>query len=577
MPTLRPEALKENAGFAAVFSVKEGRKTVSYWFAGRVAELKASAELDTQASVFVKFNDGTEDWMELKAEFYNTPEEMEPGRIIWRLYDTVPTWEKEECFPATKPMEMHEEDVAGPSTAGAGPSTAGPSSSSRRRKVPERDIDQMVAEAVEAAVEPFSLRLDSFEAALQEIRAKMAEGVETIQKTRMTGIFTHDDMGDYNRLSVAEKSKYYGDGRWQGISDPLRTIKMCASYKLLDYDFTCVSKEFDVDEKKYVSNGAAFLSWSWYADEEVIKMTPANAIGFLKDRSVCKACAIQCFHGTKRLHVIGERNKLCGICKDTMVSSSGKNKKDKKDKEGVMPVCTDCNRIMNCEGNRERIVVKALAKIPYRFDGSGITLRIKESNNGRIPDFVMAGTYSNAIVTKGKFFVVIERDQAQHRGYDRADDRAKMVTQVAPFLRAETARVFVIRYSPDGAWKDADGTNIGADIGEEARLVMMRNWVIWYISSLGTMNIKRLVTLYMFYDLNNLENLFEVGTDSFGMTDKAPSGVMSEHQYSVEFGEVDNIIYAKTQRYVAVDRVFKNLVWSQSDRLSKDIRDAIAA
>ena len=52
---------------------------------------------------------------------------------------------------------------------------------------------------------------------------------------------------------------------------------------------------------------------------------------------------------------------------------------------------------------------------------------------------------------------------------------------------------------------------------------------------------------------------------------------MSEHQYSVEFGEVDNFIYAKTQRYVAVDRVFKNLVWSQSDRLSKEIRDAIAA
>ena len=558
MPTLRPDALKENVGFAAVFSVKEGRKTVSYWFAGRVDELKASAEQDTQASVFVKFNDGTEDWMELKAEFYNTPEEMEPGRIIWRLYDTVPTWEKEECFPTTKPVAVEvemQEDVAGPST--------------RRRKVPERDIDKMVAEAVEAAVEPFSLRLDNFEAALQEIRAKMAEGVETIQKPRMTGIFTQDDMGDYNRLSVTEKSKYYGDGRWQGISDPLRTIKMCASYKLLDAEFACVSKDFDVEEKKYVSNGAAFLSWSWYADEEVIKMTPANAIGFLKDRSVCKSCAIQCFHGTGRLHAISERGKLCGICKDKMVNF--------KRQEGVMPVCTDCMRIMNSEGNRERIVVKALAKIPYRFDGSGITLRIKESNNGRIPDFVMAGTYSNAIVAKGKFFVVIERDQAQHRGYDRVDDKAKMVTQVAPFLRAETARVFVIRYSPDGAWKDADGTNVGADIGEEARLVMMRNWVIWYISSLGTMNIKRLVTLYMFYDLNNLENLFEVGTDSFGMTDKAPSGVMSEHQYSVEFGEVDNIIYAKAQRYVAVDRVFKNLVWSQSDRLSKDIRDAIAA
>jgi hypothetical protein len=560
MPTFRPDALKENAGFAAVFSVKEGRKTVSYWFAGRVEELKGSA-------VFVKFNDGTEDWMELKAEFYNTPEEMEPGRIIWRLYDTVPTWEKEVCFPSTKPvMDAEMQEELGAAAAAAGPST-------RRRKAPERDIDQMVAEAVEAAVAaavgPFSLRLDNFEATLREMRAKMEEGVVTIQKPRMTGIFTHDDMGDYNRLSVAEKSKYYGDGRWQGIIDPFREIKMCASYKLIDGEFACVSKDYDIDEKKYVSNGAAFLSWSWYADEEVIKMTPTNAIGFLKDRSVCKSCAIQCFHGTGRLHAVSERGKLCGICKDKMVNF--------KRQEGVMPVCTDCMRIMNCEGNRERIVVKALGMIPYRFDGCGITLRIKESNNGRVPDFVMAGTYSNAIVAKGKFFVIIERDQAQHRGYDRADDKSKMVTQVAPFLRAETARVFVIRYSPDGAWKDTDGTNVGADIGEEARLVMMRNWVIWYISSLSTMNIKRLVTLYMFYDLNNLENLFEVGTDSFGMTDKAPSGVMSDHQYSVELGEVDNFIYAKAQRYVAVDRVFKNLVWSQGDRLSKDIRDAIAA
>jgi hypothetical protein len=550
IPTFRPETLHTGVGVDVIFAVREGRKTVSYWYAGEMTELKHD---NARVSAFIKFNDGSEDWHELNPEFYNAPEGIEPGRVIWPLYTGVPEWEKEECFPSTKPMQV---DEAGPS----GFSVA-------KRKATERDITKLVEEAVTEAMVPFVLRIDDLETSITELKLKMEEGVAGIQRPRLTGIFTHDDLTDYNRLSVAEKGKYYGDGRWQGVSDPFHEVKMCASYKLIDAEYACVSKEYDTDSRKYVSDGAAFASWAWYANEYIIKMTPRAAIGFLKDRSVCRSCAIQCFHGTSTLHAIGERGKLCGICKDKMVSF--------KAQEGVMPVCTDCTRLMNSEGNRERIVIKALGMISYRFDGTGITLRIRESNNGRIPDFVMVGTYSNPMVTKGKFFIVIERDQNQHSGYDRVDDKAKMVTQVAPFLRAETSRVFVIRYCPDGKWKDADGTDVGADIGEEARLVMVRNWVIWYISSLFSMNLKRLTTLYMFFDLDNRENLFEVGAESFGMTDKAPKGVVSEHQYSVEFSEVEKIIYAKAQRYVAVENVFRNITWSQTDRLSKELRDAM--
>jgi hypothetical protein len=77
----------------------------------------------------------------------------------------------------------------------------------------------------------------------------------------------------------------------------------------------------------------------------------------------------------------------------------------------------------------------------------------------------------------------------------------------------------------------------------------------------------------MFYDRNNTDNLFEVGSDSFGMTDKAPKGSISPHEFSVECCEVDNQIYAKAQRYVDVKDVFKDVEWKQGDKLSKAIRD----
>jgi len=585
IPSFQPGALKVGAGFAMIFTLETRRKKESYWFAGEIEELKIEAGMQWAR---IMFNDGTCDWHPLDNQYYNTPEEMLPGRIIWRLYTEVPLWEKEQCFIAkpvvdavvdadVDPVEMgdvvgedpEEEDPAKASSSGRKPGVSG-----RKRKavgsgvgvgVGDGDIKKFVMEAIDEAIDPLKSKISELEEAVNELKHQANEGVSAVYRPRMTGIFTHEDMTDFNKISVAEKAKYLGNGKWQGISDPYRNVKMCASYKLIDAEYACVSKEYDSDNREYYSGSAAYVSWSWYLDAEVVTMTPKEIVTHLKDRSVCKSCAIQCFGGTSSLHQISERGKLCGICKDKLVSF--------QKQEGVIPECSECIRAMNSEGNRERIVVKAMQMIPKRFDTCGITLRIKESNNGRVPDFIMTGTYSNTKVVKGKFYIVIERDQDQHRGYDRDDELDKMVTQVAPLLKAETSRVFVIRYTPEGKWKDSDDNDVGADIKEGPRLVMVRNWVNWYIASLATTNLKRLITLYMFYDRNNTDNLFEVGSDSFGMTDKAPKGSISPHEFSVECCEVDNQIYAKAQRYVDVKDVFKDVEWKQGDKLSKAIRD----
>lgn len=552
IPTFQQDFLKVGAGFAMIFTLENRRKKESYWFAGEVAELKVK---DGVQLAMINFNDGTSDWHPLDSQYYNAPEEMLPGRIIWRLYTEVPSWEKEECFVA-KPMDTEDAEKA--------PEEEKRATSSHKRKYDAEDIKKLMDETIA----PLRSKVFELEEVINGLKNQANEGVAAVYRPRLTGIFTHEDMTDFNKITTAEKAKYLGGGKWQGISDPFRDVKMCASYKLLDAEYVCMSKEYDADNREYTSGSAAYVSWSWYVDPEVITMTPTEIVTYLKDRSVCKGCAIQCFGGTSSLHQISERGKLCGICKDKLVSF--------KKQEGVMPECSECIRAMNSEGNRERIIAKAMQMIPKRFDGHGITLRIKESNNGRVPDFIIAGTYSNAKVIKGKLYIVIERDQDQHRGYDKDDEKAKMVTQVATLLKAETSRVFVIRYTPEGKWKDSDGNDMGADIKEGPRLIMVRNWVNWYIAALATTNVKRLITLYMFYDKNNTDDLFEVGSDSFGMADRAPKGAISNHEFSVECGEVDNHIYSKAQRYVEVKEVFKSIEWNQADKLCKAIRDEMA-
>ena len=549
IPNFSATNLVAGAGIGIVFPV--GKKSWR-WYHGVVKKVHPIAENTFWAAV--EFHDGTEQgkvW-ELIPDNYNAIDAVEPNKVIWRLHDSVPIADYEELV-LSKPTG--DGALSKPTGDGAGPSA--PSAPAPSAPAPSTQEDRFKALIAEALA-PINTRLITLEKEVARVQAGATPA------PRRTGIFTHDEMAAYNRLSPAQKAKYFGAGRWQGIIYPDDNRKMCASYKINDIDFACVTRKFDTDDQRYVSDAASFVSWAWYADADVIKMTPKELVVYLKDRSVCKTCANQCFGGSSTLHQIADRGKLCGICKATLVKF--------KVQDGVIPVCTECARIMAAEGSREKIVASALRMLPFRFDTFGITLRTKESSNGRFADFVMAGTYSNPSVVKGKFYVLIERDQDQHRGYDEDDERAKIIAQVAPLLRMESTRVIVIRYNPDGAYKDDHGNAIGADLAEVDRLVMLRNWVIWYIATINTINVKRLLSLYLWYNMDSSEGRFEAGTDGYGMTDKAPKGAVSDHEFSVEANEAEHETYSKTRMYVDVGVVFRNIKWSANDRLSAPIR-----
>jgi hypothetical protein len=96
--------------------------------------------------------------------------------------------------------------------------------------------------------------------------------------------------------------------------------------------------------------------------------------------------------------------------------------------------------------------------------------------------------------------------------------------------------------------------------------------VIWYIATINTINVKRLLSLYLWYNMDSSEGRFEAGTDGYGMTDKAPKGAVSDHEFSVEANEAEHETYSKTRMYVDVGVVFRNIKWSANDRLSAPIR-----
>ena len=555
-----PALVVSGAPIGILFPVTQGKKDFYRWYVGTINEVMPTKTDHIWASV--KFNDGSDAdkiWV-LDPQYYDRADAIKDDVVVWRIYESLPPVDFEDLQPT--PAKKRKGATA--------PQAPVPVTS----QLTVERVQTMIKEALA----PFENRLAQLE--------KTADQPQPLH--RITGIITHEDMADFNKITPAQKAKYLGEGKWQGINCPLRQIKMCAGYKIQDADYACATRSWDAEERLFFSDPAAYVSWSWYGTDEVLQLTSKDAVSFLKDRSVCKGCANQYFGGTSDLHQIGERGKVCGICKCALVNI--------RKQAGVMPVCTECTRMMNAENYRERIVTRALRMLAFRFPATDITVRTKESGQGRFADFILVGNYFNAnIVTsssagsssstpalsnKGKFYIVIERDQDQHRSYDKADENAKMVTQVAPRLRIESSRVFVIRYCPEGAYKDASGNSMGSDLPEGNRLVMLRNWVIWYITMLSNNSsaLKRLLTLYLWYDLDNTSAsaLFESNTDGFGITDKAPKGTRADHEFSIEFTEVESETFSKSQMFVNPSQVFKSYTASASDKLSKDIRQAMS-
>jgi hypothetical protein len=399
-----------------------------------------------------------------------------------------------------------------------------------------------VAKAMMAKMDKMLETINKQQSTIDELTKRFDHGYTTQHTERISGMFTSADIEMFDKLPALDKTKYYGGTKWQGIS--IGREKICASYKIIENQYKCKSIDTNKDGMK-VSKEANSVSWRWYKEPCVLEMQTKDVLKYLKDRSVCSKCKEQVFGYPTKTHNIKSRTKLCFVCK-------------KKEFLAGHKTCTDCSNLRS-GAKRGNILRECLCMLEAMFPEMKITLNtnVTESNasgSNRTPDFLMTGINKTSGIPY-TFYVFIERDQGQHKGsgYTTASEIEKAIFHVADKLKAnDTAKVFFIRYGPEGPVKDKHGNKTCESLSEVERLVILRSWVIWYIMESKKTDMTRLVVLYLWYDDDKRAELFENKMPSFGMATMAPKPKIDaqEHIYACEITEIDHTIYDKCKMFI---------------------------
>jgi hypothetical protein len=197
---------------------------------------------------------------------------------------------------------------------------------------------------------------------------------------------------------------------------------------------------------------------------------------------ICK----DCMKGIRREFV--SKHSYCYVC-----SQAARLTKATSAPERQVPICRDCHQ--KC-GERDYLSF-LLRIVGVLFPRQDFVVKT-EQVAGYYPDTVVQfNGYKN-----GKpFTVLIEMDTDQHSSEDDDAEVGRIVEIVRKKMRTPEQRVFVIRFDPSGKYKrivERDNEGIATSA---RRLVMLRQWIIWYIATAEMDDcVPPFLMLYLWYD-----------------------------------------------------------------------------
>lgn len=181
------------------------------------------------------------------------------------------------------------------------------------------------------------------------------------------GTLTSHHVALFAALPEEERARYIGDGM-SNIVDTNTRKKMCVNYKNLVTP--CASKA--LIQGRYYSKPAKLIAWALFGRDDVRALKPADAMVHARKHAVCAACAGAHYGGRANFFDADLRTIMCGICKATKTNHD----------TWPIPVCQKCARLES-ESLLQALLKPVLVAFqgvqlepPSRITHDGVTLHV---------------------------------------------------------------------------------------------------------------------------------------------------------------------------------------------------------
>ncbi len=228
------------------------------------------------------------------------------------------------------------------------------------------------------------------------------------------------------------------------------------------------------------------------------KETSANAKSHCQEYKFCTPCmnAMKPFVGQHAFIPAGKHHKFCELCCEWKTITTTEGAKEKR-----IDICKECNTHLNKANDN---ITFAMDKLSYLFPEYIIDYSVK-SFGGLTPDTCLECA---GVGMTSKIYILLEQDTCKHSSMSReSETNKKYKIAKTIYNNHPNAYVFIIRYDPSSEFKGRDGQKKSYTLTTGERLIVVRQWVIWYLATLSLKQIPQFLVLYLWYDYGSTKML----------------------------------------------------------------------
>jgi hypothetical protein len=260
------------------------------------------------------------------------------------------------------------------------------------------------------------------------------------------------------------------------------------------------------------------VSYNVVLTRETRYMEIEEAINHVSQHMICRACVRETHN---RYFIAGTTERFCQICCTLPENKNGK--KGVVDQQ--VSVCEGC--MSRCMGDNLGFALEVLKGLfplnKVAIDKKTFSFETKNVTPDNFVTFKVPGI-------DAKFYIIIEVDGKQHDG-ETPDTEIKKMKTIKSAIKVidPLSKVFFIRYSPDGKFKNRLDQEVEQGLTRAQRIVVIRQWVIWYMATCIEMNgnVPEFILLYAWFNSSSAKisaSINEFGVDHVGKTYGYPSG-----------------------------------------------------
>lgn len=330
-----------------------------------------------------------------------------------------------------------------------------------------------------------------------------------------------DGMDDTSKRTVVPQ--FYSSNNPKSITvlhGEKKNLRVCSNMFLWEKDGeswipVCSSRKLDEATGCYLSASTVGFHLIITRLERLNSETSAYK-GETHQHTICERCT-----GNNR-GFIWNKN-MCRIC-----LGKGLTKTNGAQDRGKIALCVACDARCGSVDFLDFVLDPLCILFPHNNMHSSKYLMDSINDTTLIPDTILTFT-----VFGHTYYILFEQDTEQHKNVVAENDTNKNILMARTIYAADPkAHILIIRFSPSGEYTGILGQKEN-NLSSAERLVILRQWVIWYVSTAITTGVPPFLMLYLWYDFyadatsrskKVGESIAKFGKDFVGQAYGTPTG-----------------------------------------------------